>query len=237
MSSAPPLDAADADADVRAIILTGAGRAFCAVADLEAGDATLDDTSSDERRQRDSNPTRLPWQLSKPIVAAINGAAVGVGITYPLLADLRFVAEDAKISFALVRRGMIPELSSHAVAARVLGPSNAADLLLSGRMITGTEAAQLGLASAALPREEVLRAAIERAKELTLAAPVSVAIANGLLWEPLFGDIRDTARKEDQLFAWVGRQADAKEGINSFLERRPPAWTMSPARDLPEWPA
>ncbi|MPY93095.1 MAG: hypothetical protein GEV08_08520 [Acidimicrobiia bacterium] len=182
-------------------------------------------------------PTRLPWQLSKPVIAAINGAAVGVGTTYPLLADLRFVAVDAKISFAFVRRGMIPELSSHAVAARVLGLSGAADLLLTGRMITGRQAADLGLASAALPADQVLPAAIERAQEVTLAAPVSVAIAKRLLWEPLLADIEATARKENELFAWVGRQADAKEGISSFLERRPPAWTMSPARDLPAWPS
>lgn len=231
------LDAAEADDAVRAIVLTGAGRAFCAGADLASGGDTFDDTTNEARREGQDNPTRLPWQLTKPVVAAINGAAVGVGITYPLLADLRFVADDAKISFAFVRRGMIPELASHVVATRVLGLSAAADLLLSGRMITGREAADLGLASAALPADQVLAAAVERAREFTLAAPVSVAIAKRLLWEPLLADIRDTTRKEDQLFAWVGRQPDAREGITSFLERRPPAWTMSPARDLPAWPS
>jgi enoyl-CoA hydratase/carnithine racemase len=231
------LDAAEADDGVRAVVLTGAGRAFCAGADLEAGGDTFDDTANEARRDGADAPTRLPWQLSKPVIAAINGAAVGVGITYPLLADLRFVAEDAKISFAFVRRGMIPELSSHVVAARVLGLSGAADLLLSGRMITGREAVELGLASAALPADQVLTAAVDRAREFTLAAPVSVAIAKRLLWEPLLGDIRESARREDALFAWVGRQPDAKEGIASFLERRQPSWTMSPARDLPDWPS
>ncbi len=230
------LDAADADDAVRVIVLTGAGRAFCAGADLEKGGDTFDDTAT-ERGSADSNPTRLPYQLRKPVIAAINGAAVGVGITYPLLADVRVVAADAKISFAFVRRGMIPELASHTVLPRVVGFSNAADLLLSGRMISGTEAVELGLASIAVPAAEVLPTALARAREYVLAAPVSVAIAKRLLWEPMAADMKAMMAKEEPLFAWVGRQADAKEGIASFLERRDPAWGMSPVTDYPQWPA
>lgn len=230
------LDTADSDDAVRAIVITGAGRAFCAGADLEKGGDTFDSSRNEARRENRDNPTRLPYQLRKPVIAAINGAAVGVGITYPLLADLRFVAADAKISFAFVRRGMIPELASHAILPRVLGFSNAADLLLSGRMISGTEAAALGLATAALPADEVLAAARARAREFTLAAPVSVAIAKRLMWENLLPDITATTRKENPLFAWVGQQADAREGIESFLQRRDPQWKLSAARDLPEWP-
>src|SRR5947207_8179010 len=152
------LDEADADDGVRAVVITGAGRAFCAGADLESGAATFDARRNESRRNREDEPLRLPYEIRKPVIAAINGAAVGVGITYPLLADVRFVADDAKISFAFVRRGMMPELASHAILPKVVGLSNAADLLLTGRMISGEEAARIGLASAALPRDEVLAA-------------------------------------------------------------------------------
>jgi enoyl-CoA hydratase/carnithine racemase len=231
------LDAADADDAVRAIVLTGAGRAFCAGADLEKGGDTFDAGRNEARRRGEDHPTRLPYELRKPVVAAINGAAVGVGITYPLLADVRIVAEDAKISFAFVRRGMIPELASHAVLPRVMGLSGAADLLMSGRMISGREAAAMGLASAAVPAAEVVALAKERAREFLLAAPVSVAIAKRLIWESLLPDIRSTTAKEQPLFAWAGQQADAREGIESFLQRRSPAWKLSPHADYPTWPS
>ena len=230
------LDEADADDGVRAVVITGAGRAFCAGADLERGAETFDATRNEARRNREDEPLRLPYQIRKPVIAAINGPAVGVGITYPLLADIRFVAADAKISFAFVRRGMMPELASHAILPKVVGLSNAADLLISGRMISGQEAADMGLASAALPRDEVLPAAQERAREVLKAAPVSAAIAKRMIWENLLGDIAVTSRKENQLFAWLGTQPDAAEGITSFLERREPEWKMSAASDFPDWP-
>jgi enoyl-CoA hydratase/carnithine racemase len=232
------LDEADGDDAVRAIVLTGAGRAFCAGADLGAGGDTFDDQANAERAGRtDSYPLRLPYELRKPVIAAINGPAIGVGITYPLLADVRIVAADAKISFAFVRRGVLPELASHAILPRVVGFSNAADLLLSGRMITGAEAAARGLASQALPAAEVLPAAQAWARDLAAnAAPVSVAAAKRLLWENLRGDIEATTKRELPLFAWFGRQPDAKEGVTSFIEKRPPAWTMSATSDFPDWP-
>ncbi len=118
---------ADRDDAVRAVVLTGAGRAFCAGADLAAGGDTFDDDANPQRMTGDSTPRLLPYDLRKPVIAAINGAAVGVGITYPLLADIRIVAADAKIQFAFVRRGMLPELASHAILPRVVGFSNAAD--------------------------------------------------------------------------------------------------------------
>jgi enoyl-CoA hydratase/carnithine racemase len=230
------LGEADRDDAVRAIVITGAGRAFCAGADLSAGGDTFDDDANPERMASDANPRLLPYDVRKPVIAAINGAAVGVGITYPLLADIRFVAADAKIQFAFVRRGMLPELASHTILPKVVGFSNAADLLLSGRMISGEEAARLGLASAALPAAEVVDAAIERAEEFALAAPVSVAAAKKIMWDGLRADIVATTAVEVPVFAWFGRQADAREGIASFLEKRPPQWTMSPHTDFPAWP-
>jgi enoyl-CoA hydratase/carnithine racemase len=152
-----------------------------------------------------------------------------------MMCDVRLVAEDAKIQFAFVRRGVMPELASHAIVARVAGLSNAADLLLSGRMIRGREAFELGLASAALPAAEVLPAAIERAQDIAAnAAPVSVAISKRLLWEGVTAGIADMKKREDELFAWLARQPDAREGVEAFLDKRPPQWKLAVSRDLPE---
>jgi enoyl-CoA hydratase/carnithine racemase len=164
------LDVCDRDDGVRAVVLTGAGRAFCAGADLGGRGDTFRGRGERPRPRREI----YPWQLDKPVIAALNGHAIGVGITYPLMCDIRFVAEDAKIAFAFVRRGVIPELASHAILPRVVGFSNAADLLMSGRTIRGREAAEMGLASRALPADQVLPAALEHAREIaTNAAPVS----------------------------------------------------------------
>ncbi len=225
------LAACNENDEVRAVVLTGAGRAFCAGADLSRGEKTF---AIAERRSQPP-PELFPWQIDKPVIAAINGHAIGVGITYSMMCDIRFVAADAKIQFAFVRRGVIPELASHAIVARVAGFSNAADLLLSGRMIRGSEAAELGLASRALPAEQVLPAALERARDIAAnAAPVSVAISKRLLWEGINATVTEMKRREDPLFLWVGKQADAREGVTSFLEKRAPEWKLSVRRDKPE---
>lgn len=227
-----------ADDAVRAVVITGAGRAFCAGADLSAGGDAFraDQPARGEARQALPDfPERIwPFQLTKPVVAAINGHAIGVGITLPMTCDVRFVAEDAKLQFAFVRRGVIPELASHAIVPRVVGFSRAADLLLSGRMFSGREAAALGLASQALPASEVLPAALAYAREFRLAAPVSVALTKRLLWEGFGLDAPAMMKREGRLFAWAGRQADAREGVVSFLEKREPAWKLRPSVDLPE---
>lgn len=223
------LQACNENDDVRAIVLTGAGRAFCAGADLSRGGETFAGREGAAERAR---PV-YPWEIDKPVIAAINGHAIGVGITYPMMCDVRLVAADAKIQFAFVRRGVIPELASHVIVARVVGLSNAADLLLSGRVILGAEAAELGLASRALPAGDVLPAALERAREFRNAAPVSVAVSKRLLWEGLTASVPDMQRRENPLFAWIGNQTDAREGVVSFLERRPPEWKLSVKRDRP----
>jgi enoyl-CoA hydratase/carnithine racemase len=229
---------ADEEDDVRVVVLTGAGRAFCAGADLGAGGSTFD---ARERRS-DERPARLvtPNEIRKPVVAAINGHAIGVGITYPLLADVRYVAADAKVQFAFVRRGVLPELASSVVLPRVLGFSRAADLLLSGRMISGQEAADLGLASAALPADEVVPTAMAWARDVAVnAAPVSTAAAKRLLWADLVAPIGQSRRTEDAVFWQLGQLPDAAEGVQAFLERRPPSWKLSASRDLPDvtWPS
>ena len=222
--------------EVRAVVITGAGRAFCAGADLGKGGDSF--ASSDEEREEQQRALRsevFPWMIDKPVIAAINGPAVGIGITYSMMCDIRFVAEDAKIQFAFVRRGVIPELASNVTVARVAGLSNAADLLLSGRMIPGREAAAIGLATRALPAEHVLEAALERARDIAVnAAPVSVAITKRLIWEGLTTPVAEMKKREDALFAWAGNQVDATEGVDSFLEKRAPEWKLSVARDKPD---
>ena len=229
----------DEDDSVRAVILTGAGKAFCAGADMGGGGKTFDDVEGGRRAAVSGARVRrlAAWQVRKPVVAAINGHAVGVGLTLAMQCDLRIVASEAKLAFAFVRRGIIPELGSHAILPRVVGFSRAADLLLSGRTFRGEEAAALGVASEALPAEEVVPRAREWARDVAAnTAPASVAIAKRLLWEGVTETPAETMAKEKPLLEWVGKQPDAAEGVRSFLERRPPVWKLRASTDLPEWP-
>jgi enoyl-CoA hydratase/carnithine racemase len=226
----------DEDDGIRAVVLTGAGdRAFCAGADLGRGGGTF--AGREERAEAAVEPAArlLPHQISKPVIAAINGHAVGVGITYPMLADIRIVAENAKIAFAFVRRGVLPELASHVTVPRVAGFSNAAELLLTGKTIKGRELAERGLASVALPREEVLPAAMDMARDIAAnTAPASVAVAKKFLWEGATYSVAGMMEREESIFAWLGNQADATEGVLSFVEKRSPQWTLSAADVPPE---
>jgi len=224
----------DKDDAVRAVVVTGAGKAFCAGADLSGEIAFEVGESEEKRRDSLAFPPVMPWQIKKPVIAAINGHAIGVGITYAMNCDIRMVAKDAKIQFAFVRRGITPELSSHVIVARVAGLSRAADLLLTGRMIKGSELAEMGLASQALPAEEVLPASLALAREFHKAAPVSVAISKRLLWEGITSSLSEMDAKEFKLFEWVCTQPDAFEGVDSFLKKREPQWQMSVNSNFPD---
>ncbi len=232
--------------EIRSVVLTGAGdRAFCAGADLGRGGSTFGgrDTSTEAAEAevpaapaapRDSTHQLLPNEISKPVIAAINGHAVGVGMTYPMLADIRIVAENAKIAFPFVRRGVLPELGSHVILARVIGFSNAAELLFTGKTIKGREAASLGIASQSLPADEVLAAALAIARDIAVnAAPASVALSKRLLWDGLTSSVPEMMARETKPFAWLGNQADAREGVMSFIEKRTPQWSVGPG-DIPE---
>jgi enoyl-CoA hydratase/carnithine racemase len=223
------------DNSIRAVVLTGAGdRAFCAGADLSRGGGTFSGRDAPPQPKQAPRPTLYPYQIAKPVIAALNGHAIGVGITYPLLADVRIVAENAKIAFPFVRRGVLPELGSHVTLARVVGFSRAADLLLSGRTITGLEAASMGLASRALPQMQVLPAALEMARDIAVnAAPASVAVTKKFLWDGASASVSDMMRQENPAFAWFGNQADAREGVQSFVEKRAPKWSLAPS-DVPK---
>jgi enoyl-CoA hydratase/carnithine racemase len=230
--------ALDDDDDARVIVLTGAGRAFCAGADLVPTGATFDGSGPSRAsfEERYPGPRRRAQELATPVVAAVNGAAVGAGLTMALEQDIRVVAEDAKLGAVFNRRGVIPDADLLWSLPRMIGYAPAMDLLLTGRIFSGAEALRLGLASRAVPREEVLPTAMEIAQDLaTNVAPVSMAITKKLARRYLQETDRAAAgRQEMELFGWAGRQPDAREGVVAFLEKRDPQWAMSATRDLPE---
>ena len=237
---AAAFQACDDDDAVRAIIVTGAGRGFCAGADLSGGGALLARSGTEERQEEvraQRAHTVRPWEMKKPIIAAINGAAVGVGITMTLQWDIRIAARSAKIAFAFVRRGVIPEALSTWILPRLVGVSRAAELLYSGRTIGAEEALAFGVVGRVVPDDELLPAARALADDIACnAAPVSVAITKRLIWHNLTEpDMRSAEDIEARLFAWTTTQPDAREGVRAFLDKRPPDWKMSPRTDLPDF--
>jgi enoyl-CoA hydratase/carnithine racemase len=224
----------EANDDIRAIVVTGAGRAFCAGAALDPEGSTFRPGSAPEEDVGPPLSDLSPWRMTTPIVAAINGSAVGLGITYPLQWDIRIAAEDAKIGFVFTRRGLIPEANSLWLLSRLVGASRALELFLTGRTFTGAEAAEMGLVTAAVPAADVVATALDVAHQLaTQTAPAAVALTKRLFYEQLASSDRASSRAiERQAFQWIAAQPDAREGINAFLERRPPLWTMSKFRGL-----
>lgn len=230
----------DADEAVRAIVITGAGRAFCGGFDLSAGGFGADaHAAHDEALGVDSDSVAERaafWRMVTPTIAAINGAAVGVGLTLPLLWDIRLAAEDAKLGFVFTRRGIIPEANSTWLLPRLVGVSRALELLISGRTITGTEAAELGVVSRALPADELLPATLELAHDIAAnTAPGSVAMVKRLVYDGLEQTDRLASMQRETKLTWfVGEQPDAVEGVMSFVEKRPPEWKGSKHLEPPE---
>jgi enoyl-CoA hydratase/carnithine racemase len=228
----------DESEEIRAIVVTGAGRGFCVGAALDDEGSTFrGDGSADQLGPPVSDMS--PWEMATPVLAAINGPAVGLGLTYPLSWDIRLVAEDAKLAFAFTRRGLLPEANSLWLLSRAVGSSRALELLLTGRTFTGAEAADLGLVTRAVPADQVLEATLEVARDIaTNTAPASVAATKRMFYEQLASPDRVGARAaERQAFLWFASQPDGREGITSFLERRPPAWKMSKHSAPPVPPA
>ena len=223
-------DASDADDDVRAVIVTGAGRAFCAGADLGGGGATFDSRERARDTFEDGSPrdgggqvTLRIFESTKPVIAAINGAAVGVGITMTLPMDVRLAAEGAKIGFVFARRGIVPEACSSWFLPRVVGISQAMEWVATGRVFTAEEALAGGLVRSVHPPDELLGAANALAREIAdNAAPVSVAAARRLLWSMLGAPHPMVAHRADsRAMTSRGQSADAREGVTAFLEKRP----------------
>jgi len=236
------IGSADLDETVRAIVVTGAGRAFCAGADLspQAGSFGSGSAEQKEEEARFTRELTLPdakpyWEMNTPIIAAINGAAVGAGLTIPLQFDIRVVAEDAKLALAFNRRGVLPELNSPILVPQMVGLARGMDLLITGRTFSGAEAAQWGMASEAVPAGQVLPRALEVARDIAEnTAPVSVAILKRLVWEGLAGGQFAAAQARNHaLFDWVTKQADAREGPKAFIEKRTPNWSLRKNADFP----
>ncbi|MBE8220274.1 MAG: crotonase/enoyl-CoA hydratase family protein [Alphaproteobacteria bacterium] len=251
-------DSADADDNVRAIIVTGDGdRAFCAGADLSGGGDTFnyekrqdqaakktavrDDGSIDwsDAGVRDSGgklSLRI-YESVKPVIAAVNGAAVGIGATMQLPMDIRIASENARFGFVFSRRGVVPEACSSWFLPRLVGISQALQWCYTGKVFNADEALRGGLISEITPKGKVLERAKEIAREMTKGtAPISVTISRQMLWRMLGADHPMEAHKVDSKAIYgLGRMPDAKEGVTSFLEKREPEFSDSPARDIPDF--
>jgi enoyl-CoA hydratase/carnithine racemase len=236
-------DASDADDDVRAVVVTGAGRAFCAGADLGGGESTFDSRGRERDTLEDGTPRDGGGQVAlrifestKPVIAAINGAAVGVGITMTLPMDVRLAAEGAKIGFVFVRRGIVPEACSSWFLPRIVGISQAMEWVASGRVFTAEEALAGRLVRSVHPADELLPAAYALAREIAdNAAPVSVALGRRLLWSMLGAPHpMDAHRADSRAMTARGRSADAREGVAAFLDKRPAQFPDRVSDGLPE---
>ena len=235
-------DRADADDDVRAVIVTGAGRGFCAGADLASGGETFD------YRKRDLEATRMSprdtggrltlriFDSTKPVIAAINGPAVGVGATMTLPMDVRLASEEARIGFVFTRRGIVPEAASSWFLPRVVGISRAVEWVATGRVFSAQEALEGGLLRSVHSGDELLDAARALAREIAEnTAPVSVALARQLMWRMLGAEHPMLAHRADSRGMFVrGQSADAAEGITAFLEKRPASFPERVSEGLPE---
>lgn len=235
-------DRADADDDVRCIIVTGAGRAFCAGADLSAGGATF---NADGRADRESglHPdgggilTLRIYELKKPIIAAINGPAVGVGVTMTLAMDIRIAAENAKFGFVFARRGIVPEACSSYFLTRAVGISRALEWCYSGRVFPAQEALDGGLLRSLHAPDALLPAAREIARDIAdNTSAISVTLIRQMMWRMLGADHPMEAHKIDSRGIYhTGKSADAKEGVEAFLEKRPARFPGRVSEDLPEF--
>lgn len=225
----------DADDAVRVVVLTGAGDAFCAGADMAAGEETF---ASQQEATFSAMPlTMRANDVRKPVIAAMNGHAIGIGLTLALQCDLRFAATEGKYGVLQVRRGVMPDCGAHWTLPRLVGMARAADILLTGRKFSGQEAVELGVASRALPGPRVLDAAVATAREMAIhTAPLSAAITKRLLWESASLDLSEVERFETELHHHLMGRPDAIEGVLAFLERRAPKWASSVSRDWPTWP-
>jgi enoyl-CoA hydratase/carnithine racemase len=252
-------DKADADDEVRAIVVTGAGRAFCAGADLSAGAATFDyDKRSDAPRAEHGSPVREDgtidyahaavrdgggrltlriFECLKPVIAAVNGPAVGVGITMQLAMDMRLASEDARFGFVFARRGIVPEAASSFFLPKIVGISQALEWCYSGRVFGAQEALDGGLVRSLHKPDELLPAAYALAREIAdNSAPVSVAITRQMMWRMAGADHPMEAHKIDSRAIYSrGRSADAREGVTSFLEKRPASYPDRVSEAMPDF--
>ena len=250
------LDHADTDDEIRAVIVTGEGRGFCAGADLSKGAETFDydnqaeeakaDRASNEGRQEGSNAwlrdgggllSLRIYEFNKPIIAAINGPAVGVGVTMTLPMDIRIASTQARIGFVFSRRGIVPEACSSYFLPRVVGVSKALEWAYSGKVFDADEALSGGLIRSVHEPEDLLPTARAIASEIAEnTSAISVTMIRHMMWRMLGADHPMEAHKVDSRGIFhLGRGADAREGVVSFLEKRPADFIMKTSEDLPEF--
>jgi enoyl-CoA hydratase/carnithine racemase len=235
-------DIIDADDTVRAVIVTGEGKAFCAGADLSGGAKTFDDgdwsSPDDDRVRRDGGGqvTLRIFECKKPVIAAINGAAVGIGATMTLPMDVRLASTAARVGFVFTRRGIVPEACSSWFLPRAVGISRAAEWVYTGRILSANEAYEGGLIRSVHAPEELLPAARALAREIAdNTSGVSVALSRQMLWRMLGASHpMDAHRVDSRGIQMRGRSADAHEGVSSFLEKRPARFADSVAGGLPD---
>jgi enoyl-CoA hydratase/carnithine racemase len=231
-------DEIDANDEVRAVIVTGAGRAFCAGADLGTGGQTFDSSRQEtieDHRDGGGLLTLRIFECRKPVIAAINGPAVGVGVTMTLPMDVRLASTSARMGFVFAKRGIVPEAASSWFLPRIVGISQAMEWVSTGRIFQAEEALAGRLVSRVLPPDELLPAARALATEIAEnTSAVSVALSRQLLWRMLGADHPMEAHRIDSkaIFS-MGRSPDAYEGVSSFLEKRPPHFQMKVSSDLP----
>jgi enoyl-CoA hydratase/carnithine racemase len=254
-------DETDARDDVKVVIVSGAGRAFCAGADLSAGAKTFDyDARDDDKSSRagQASPVRADgtvdyshegvrdgggrvtlriFESLKPVIGAINGPAVGIGVTMQLPMDIRIASENAKFGFVFARRGIVPEACSSWFLPRLVGISRAMEWCATGRVFGAQEALEGGLVRQVVPPEQLMPTAIALAREIAdNTAPVSVALTRQMLWRMLGADHPMEAHKLDSRAIYArGRQGDAKEGVVSFLEKRPASYPDKVSANMPDF--
>ena len=235
-------DESDADDNVRAVIVTGAGRAFCAGADLSSGGETFAKGGSDVKAtsgvMRDGGglvSLRI-FESKKPVIGAINGAAVGVGVTMTLPMDIRLASDQAKFGFVFAKRGIVPEAASSWFLPRIVGISQATEWCFTGRMISAAEAKEGRLVRSVHEASDLLGAARAIGREIAEnTAPVSVALSRQMLWRMLGADHpMDAHRIDSRAINSRGASADAKEGVMSFLEKRPANFPVKVSDGLPD---
>jgi enoyl-CoA hydratase/carnithine racemase len=235
-------DQADQDRSVRCVVVTGRGRGFCAGADLSGGGGTFDARSHNGGAEPQGPPrdgggmvSLRIFQSTKPVIAAINGPAVGVGVTMTLPMDIRLAAESARFGFVFARRGLVPEAASSWFLPRVVGISRAAEWCFTGRVFGADEAQAAGLVRSVHPDGELLDAAYALAGEIAASTPpVSVTLTRQMLWRMLGEPHPMAAHRVDSAAIYtLGRGADVREGVASFLEKRPPQFPSRVPDDLP----